>query len=117
MLGYIQSIFHNNKQETAVKRAIDECIKEGILVDFLSANRSEVELTSLFEYNKEEEEKKLRKAEYDLGHDDGMRQGIENFVAACIELEIKNEIIKEKLMDKFSLTGAEAETCVEKYRT
>ena len=40
-------------------------------MDFLSANRSEVELTSLFEYNKEEEEKKLRKAEYELGEEAG----------------------------------------------
>lgn len=57
--------------DVAVKRAIDECIKEGILMDFLSANHSEVELTSLFEYNKEEEEKKLRKAEYELGEEEG----------------------------------------------
>ena len=63
--------------EAAVKRAIDESIAEGILEDFLRKNRAEVEMTSIFEYNKEEEEKKLRRAEYELGVEDGTRQGFE----------------------------------------
>ena len=46
----------------AVARAIDECIKEGILVEFLRKNRSEVKMVSILEYDKEWEEKKLRKA-------------------------------------------------------
>ena len=51
----------------AVARAIDECIKEGILVEFLRKNRSEVKMVSILEYDKEWEEKKLRKAEYEAG--------------------------------------------------
>ena len=43
----------------AVERAITECIKEGILVDFLRKNRSEVKMVSILEYDKEWEEKKL----------------------------------------------------------
>ena len=34
-------------------------------------------MTSIFEYNKEEEEKKLRRAEYELGVEDGMERGRE----------------------------------------
>ena len=41
----------------AVARAIDECIKEGILVEFLRKNRSEVKMVSILEYDKEWEEK------------------------------------------------------------
>lgn len=41
----------------AVVRAIDECIKEGILVEFLRKNRSEVKMVSILEYDKEWEEK------------------------------------------------------------
>ena len=48
--------------DKAVKAAIDKCIKEGILSDFLRKNRAEVEMTSILEYNQEEEEKKLRAA-------------------------------------------------------
>ena len=52
---------------SAVKRAVDECISEGILREFLTKNRAEVINMSIFEYDKELEEKKLRKAEYDAG--------------------------------------------------
>ena len=52
---------------TAVKKAIDECIQEGILEEFLRANRAEVIAMSIFEYDKEFEMKKLRQAEFDAG--------------------------------------------------
>ena len=63
--------------DEAVERAVNECIQEGILEDFLRANRAEVIAMSIFEYNKEEEEKKLRKAEYEAGYDDGKQNGLE----------------------------------------
>ncbi len=37
----------------AVECAVDECIKEGILAEFLSKNRAEVISMSIFEYDKE----------------------------------------------------------------
>ena len=51
--------------DEAVEQAIGECIREGILAEFLRHNRAEVYQMSIFEYDKEEEEKKLRKAEYE----------------------------------------------------
>ena len=62
----------------AVARAIDECIKEGILVEFLRKNRSEVKMVSILEYDKEWEEKKLRKAEYEAGKSEGIAEIIQN---------------------------------------
>lgn len=59
----------------AVERAITECIQEGILAEFLQRNRAEVFKVSIFEYDKEKEEKKLRKAEYEHGLEDGIIQG------------------------------------------
>ena len=74
----------------AVARAIDECIKEGILVEFLRKNRSEVKMVSILEYDKEWEEKKLRKAEYEAGRSEGIvigkREGIE--IGKCEGIEI-----------------------------
>ena len=43
----------------AVKRAVDECIREGILAEFLARNRNEVISMSIFEYDKELEEKNI----------------------------------------------------------
>ena len=55
----------------AVKLAVDECIRNNILSEFLRANKSEVISMSIFEYDKEEEERKLRKAEYEAGISEG----------------------------------------------
>ena len=39
----------------------------GILVEFLRMNRAEVIAMSIFEYDKDEEERKLRKVEFEAG--------------------------------------------------
>ena len=67
----------NMNLDAAVERAVDECIQEGILDEFLRKHRSEVIGMSIFEYNKEEEERKLRKAEYEAGYDSGYDSGKE----------------------------------------
>ena len=77
--------------EEAVERAVDECMEEGILSEFLTKNRAEVISMSIFEYDKDEEEKKLRKAEYEAG----------------MEAKVKNQI-KKKLAK-----GKDAETIAE----
>ena len=60
----------------AVKLAVDECIRNNILSKFLRANKSEVISMSIFEYDKEEEERKLRKAEYEAGAAAGLKAGV-----------------------------------------
>ena len=60
----------------AVKLAVDECIRNNILSKFLRANKSEVISMSIFEYDKEEEERKLRKAEYEAGAAAGLKVGV-----------------------------------------
>lgn len=57
---------------TAVECAVSESIQEGILKEFLQKNRAEVIAMSIFEYNEEEEKRKLRKAEYEAGMAEGV---------------------------------------------
>ena len=57
-------------------RAVTECIRENILADFLKKNRAEVVAMSIFEYDKVEEEKKLRKAEFEAGVEQGREKGL-----------------------------------------
>ncbi len=75
--------------DEAVNRAVDECIRNGVLADFLKRNRAEVVMMSIFEYNQEEEERKLRAAErqagYASGVEHGIRQGIERGMAQGME--------------------------------
>ena len=86
-------------------KAIAECIQEGILSEFLQQNRKEVYKVSIFEYDKEKEEKKLRKAEYEHGLEDG----IHAFILDKQEDGIAPEIILAKLQRAFSLTQEEAQ--------
>jgi len=58
----------------AVELAVNECIHDNILSDFLRTNKAEVISMSIFEYDKELEERKLRKAEYEAGVADAKKQ-------------------------------------------
>ena len=53
--------------ETAVNQAVNTCIRDNVLAEFLRRNRVEVIAMSIFEYDNKEEEQKLRKAEYEFG--------------------------------------------------
>ena len=71
---------------TAVECAVSESIQEGILKEFLQKNRAEVIAMSIFEYDKKEEEQKLRKAEYEFG-------------AQNTKKEICRSMVKENIPD------------------
>ncbi len=57
----------------AVEKAVEECIREGILQEFLLANKAEVVAMSIFEYDREWEEEILRKEEFEARERNGKR--------------------------------------------
>ena len=93
--------------DEAVNRAVDECIRNGVLADFLRRNRAEVVMMSIFEYNQEEEERKLRAAErqagYASGVEHGIRQGMERGMAQGMEQGIERGTAENlcRLVDNF----------------
>lgn len=78
LLGYVQFVEKirtyqkNLSLNDAVNQAVNDCIREGILVDFLSKNKAEVVSMSLFEYNKELHEKTM----IEIGREEGLSQGL-----------------------------------------
>ena len=92
--------------EEAVERAVTECIREGILADFLSSQRAEVIAVSIFEYNEEEEMRKIRASEYKNGKEDGIAQGI---VETCKELGVSFEQTVARLKLRFDISKQEAQ--------
>ena len=60
-----------------VEKAVEECIQEGILRDFLLKHRAEVVAMSIFEYDREWEEELLRKEEFEAGRELGEQLGKE----------------------------------------
>lgn len=93
--------------DAAAERAVDECIHEGILSDFLRKNRGEAIEMSIFEYDEERELKLIRRAEYEEGREDGLKQGrlaaIKNLVAKKLEKGKIAEQIAEDLEEEVSV--------------
>ena len=95
--------------EEAVECAVEECIKEGILAEFLIQNRAEVISMSIFEYNKDEEEKKLRKAEFEAGREAGreelLKQLIQRKLSKGKSIDEIAEELEESVTDIQNLIG------------
>ena len=83
--------------DEAVNRAVDECIRNGVLADFLRRNRAEVVMMSIFEYNQEEEERKLRAAERQAGYASGVEHGIERGTAENLCKLVNNFMSRRKV--------------------
>ena len=62
------------KLNEAVEKAVEECIQEGILREFLLKHRAEVVAMSIFEYDREWEEEILRKEEFEAGRELGKEE-------------------------------------------
>ena len=62
--------------EDAVERAIDECIAEGVLVEFLTKNRAAVISMNAFEITEEQFREVCFEDGYAVGHEKGREEGI-----------------------------------------
>lgn len=65
----------NMPLDRAVDRAVNECIAQGILRDFLLQNKAEVKRMSIFEYNEENVRRVLREEAYEDGMEEGEKKG------------------------------------------
>ena len=82
----VRTYAKENNLDNAVERAVNECIRDGILADFLTQNKSEVIAMSIFEYD----EKAVRQVYYEdgleaglkAGRKDGIKTGILNMLRA-----------------------------------
>ena len=93
---------------SAIDLAVDACIREGILSEFLSNQRAEVISMFLTEYDEEKHMAAERKEHYALGLEDGLARGreesITKFIETLQELHQPQDVITEKLEEKFSLS-------------
>ena len=90
----------------AVEKAIDECIKNGILAEFLRKNRAEVLRVSIFEYDEEEHMRQEREE----SRQEGIEQ-VNDLYDKLFELgrsedvkrAIKDKEYRKKLLEEFHL--------------
>ncbi|WP_243027141.1 hypothetical protein [Dorea formicigenerans] len=94
----------------AVEMAIDECIKNGILAEFLRKNRAEVLRVSIFEYDEEEHMRQEREESRQEGFEEG-EERINDLYDKLHELNREEDIWKaikdvehrKKLLEEFHL--------------
>lgn len=85
--------------EDAVNRAVNECIAEGILADFLSQNKAEVIAMSIFEYNQEAHMKCVHQEAFEEGKAYGKAEGkAEDILELLSELGVVSDTIREKIL-------------------
>ncbi|HIZ66380.1 MAG TPA: hypothetical protein H9809_10865, partial [Candidatus Blautia pullicola] len=75
---------------------ITECIREGILKDFLEKNRAEAKSVSIFEYDEEEHMRQEREQFWNKGMREGRRQGIQEGIQKGIQEGIREGITQSE---------------------
>ncbi|MBR4983372.1 MAG: Rpn family recombination-promoting nuclease/putative transposase [Lachnospiraceae bacterium] len=90
----------------AVELAVTECIKEGILEEFLRENRAEVVAMSIFEFDEEREMKLIKEVEYQHGFKKGREEGQKGYLIECICKKLRKgknlNVIAEELEEEVS---------------
>lgn len=92
----------------AVGQAVDFCIQNGILSDFLLKNKSEAIEMSIFEYDEEKHLKNEREISYNDGKKAGLKEGIRIFISDHHADGLSQEKILQKLQNCYSLTEKQA---------
>ena len=108
--------------EEAVEQAITECIREGILKDFLEKNRREAIRVSIYEYDEERHIRQEREDAWEegerigleKGRQEGERSGLEKGRQESRRRIVKNMLNQKKTEEEIALlTGEPEETICE----
>ena len=109
---FIQIVEDCKKQEkdldTAMEKAINIAIEQEILADFLKKNSSEVRNMLTLEYDENIAREVEREEAMELG-------AIKGTIETLKDMDISNDIILQKLKQKYALTEKEAKEYIEKY--
>lgn len=84
--------------DKAVDRAVDECIRENILREFLLRNKAEVRQVSIFEYNEEDTRRAMREYEHERGVIESKAEDVLLLLnrKGVVPTNLEKEILKEK---------------------
>ena len=108
----VRSYVRTMPVENAVQRSVDECIREGILSEFLLKNKREAIQVSIFEYDEEDVLRQIREDEFAQGEENGIRKGIqqgrtlttaENTIELLEDLGSVDDSLKELIQSQTDL--------------
>ena len=90
--------------EEAVNQAVDECIKEDVLADFLRKHRAEVMDVCITEYNEERVLDAIREESYMEGREEGREEGIRNTLQTILNLGLDIQTAVTKTAESYQET-------------
>jgi len=113
----------------AVEKAVEDCIRDNVLKDFLWKQKAEVVKMSIYEYDKEREMKLIREDEREIGREEerknteaerkkaeaAVENNIKTVTSLCQEFGSTKEQSIEKVMEKCGLEKRLAEEKVNTY--
>ena len=79
----------------AVDRAIDECIRENVLRDFLMEHRAEARAMSIFEYDQERHMQQEREAGIEKGKEQLLHRQVQKNLARGMSVSEIAEVLDE----------------------
>lgn len=97
--------------EEAVERAISECIREGILKEFLEKHRAEAKTMSIFEYDQEKHIRLERQEAWEDGKTEGLKLGKAEERRQIIRKMIKEGFSNEQILALCETSEEEIEEC------
>lgn len=95
-------LYEGHSVEEAAEQAVDDCIKDGIMIEFLEKHRAEVIDVILTEYDEQEHMEMERKEWLDIGEERGRAEGKAEAVLELLEDlgevsgELKRTILAQK---------------------
>lgn len=98
--------------DDAVERAITECIREGILSDFLSKNRAEAKKVSIYEYDAEKHIR-MERAE---AKEEGREEGREEVLIGQIKKKLAKGKDLHQIAEELEEEEAHVSSLIEKIR-
>ena len=114
--SYLISLIHENirsgmNRDKAIHMAIIQCIRAGMLVDFLEDNFWEVAKMFNLEYNQKDEYDAIREDAFDEGLEKGREEGMEKGIEKGIEVIARNALAEGASVEFVNkITGLDTET-------
>lgn len=116
-VGRIRTYEKEQPLAEAVERAVDECIREGILEDFLRKNKARVVSMSIYEYDEELHRKTLYEEGLEDGREEGREEGADLKLISLVCRKLRKgkeaEEIAEDLEEDLEIIGGICEAAKE----
>lgn len=102
-------------RDVAVITAMERCVEEGIMVDFINVHGSEVRNMLFTQFNMEDALAVCGEENYERGLQDSIHQSIHTIIKTCKQFGIPKEDVLQRIISGFSLEQKTAEEYMNRY--